>query len=781
MPRIENKETAKDTTFKLLKEAEEKRAAQRFERGLLELENGRFSVLNNNEFVERLISYLYAQFSEHNADNAKKIIDSLFKQLSEKENEEGVARLLGAINLRCLQGSNISLMQYLCLSYSALLAGKKDSTYISEDLCEFFVNAGEFFVRSSLWKDFQNLIDFLWKIKNITYSTKNDKNVQVKTVFYRMATKDVVEKILHYHIKGDSEKKALASRAIQYFGEDAVLYLLNRLVFSKDKTERFLLIKLIGSFGEEIVSIMHKFMEEDLPWYAIRNLIMLVAEIGNPNYYPMVEGYLVHPDVRVQQQVVSCIVKLGGSQQQKRLIQALPVIDDEIKAKLVMQLGAYNDEEIANGLIDLLHKREKLHEGIRENLVYKICITLRSYPYTNVTNVLKYLLKERKNNSNADMKTTIAIKETINILEPQIRHLVKGERSSLENLEYTLDDDKIVSGPAGIDDFVENIDMMLQEGELEKATALMYKRIIDLARTKDFHSAEMLRDKLLEVNPDALQDVIRAAEIIEEEKSTPNTSFKIDIWDNLFNKLSSAEYEALLNCFQNENYKKDEKIVSSGEIDSCLYFINAGAVRLSFNSGRQETFLKRLKAGDVIGLGPFFSASVWTVNLTTLQRTQLQVIKRDDFLKISKLHPDLEEKLLEFVKRKETIEDLIKISGRDRRDYARYPVNVTVNNVLLDPYGASEGRRTFQGEMLDISRGGLSFSIRISKKESANLLLGRQIISEIHLKGNDILKCFGLIVGVRYQHEIVKEFSVHVKFYKELEQLRVTEVLNLVI
>lgn len=781
MPRIENKETAKNTTLKQLQEAEMQRAALRFERGMLELENGRFIVLNNSEFVNRLISYLYDQFSKSDADNGKKVIDSLFKHLSEKEHEDGVARLLGEISVRCLQGSNIRLMQYLCSSYSALLSGKKLSPYISEELCDFFVNSGELFVRGSLWKDFENLIDFLWKIKNITYTTKDGKNILVKNVFYRMATKDVVEKILHYHIKGDSEKKALASRAIQYFGEDAVLYLLNRLVFSKDKTERFLLIKLIGSFGEEIVSVMHKFMEENLPWYAIRNLIMLVSEIGNPNYYPMVEGYLAHPDVRVQQQVVSCIVKLAGPQLQKRLIQALPVIDDEIKAKLVMQLGAYHDEEIANGLIDLLHKREKLHEGIRENLVYKICITLRSYPYTNVTNVLKHMLKERKNDSSADIKVTIAIKETINILEPQIRHLVKGERATLEGMDYTLVDDKITSGPAGIDDFVDNIDIMLQEGELEKATALMYKKIIDLARVKDFHSAEMLRDKLLEVNPDALQDVIRAAEIIEEEKSSPNTSFKIDIWDNLFNKLSSAEYEALLNCFRNEYYKKDESIVLAGEIDSCLYFINTGAVRLSFNSGRQETFLKRLKAGDVIGLGPFFSASVWTVNLTTLQRTQLQVLTRDDFLTVAKRHPELEDKLLEFVKRKESIEALVKMSGRDRRDYARYPVNITVNNILLDPYGASEGRRTFQGEMLDISRGGLSFSIRISKKESANLLLGRQIISEIHLKNNNILKCFGLIVGVRYQHEIVKEFSVHVKFYKELEQQRVTEVLNLVI
>jgi len=158
----------------------------------------------------------------------------------------------------------------------------------------------------------------------------------------------------------------------------------------------------------------------------------------------------------------------------------------------------------------------------------------------------------------------------------------------------------------------------------------------------------------------------------------------------------------------------------------------------------------------------------------------MQVLRRENFLKIEKQLPDLEEKLFEFCKKKDIVPDLIKMSGRDRRDCARYPASITVNNILLDPYGGSKGRRVFQGEMLDISRGGLSFSIRISKKENAHLLLGRQLISEIKYKGKEILKAFGLIVGVNFQHEIVKEYSVHVKFYSELEQPQITNVVNLV-
>jgi len=47
------------------------------------------------------------------------------------------------------------------------------------------------------------------------------------------------------------------------------------------------------------------------------------------------------------------------------------------------------------------------------------------------------------------------------------------------------------------------------------------------------------------------------------------------------------------------------------------------------------------------------------------------------------------------------------------------------------------------------------------------------------MKNSTILKCFGVIVSVRYLHEIAKEFSVHVKFYSELEQKQITEVVRL--
>lgn len=773
----EHREHARQKARRLIEEAEGERATKRLERALQYLYDNNFGILENSDIRGRLARALYSRFIEGDHHTVKTIIDNMFFQLGKKHYHDLVLPVVDEVCNLCLQGYNIGLMEYLCSSLTEELSKKKTAIDVTETIRHFLGQSCCAFVRSSKWPNFEMLISALWKIRHRQFRSPQGEQAVFQDIFAEIAVKDVIEKLVQYHNCGNDDSRRLARKCIRYLGEEAILYLLNRLVFSKSKDERFLLIKLLGSTGDELVTPIRKFMEEDLPWYAVRNLIGLISELGNAEYYSIVEGYLVHPDLRVQQQVLSCIVKLAGKNMEKRLIQALPVVDDELKLKLIMQLGDYSSEEVANGLIDIIYKHETFSRNIREELLYKTCITLRSYPYTKVVNLLKYLLKEKKD---AGARLYVAVEETINILEPRIRHRIKEEEGDNECINFGLNaKDNGEGGLTDIDDFVGEMDSLLQLGKVEKATALMYKKIIDLARANDFQSAEMIRDMLLESNPDALQDVIRASEIIEEEQNSPTHSVQFEMWDDLLKTLNSSEYEFFISCLHTERYKKDEKIVSTGEIDPYLYFIDSGSVRLSCVCGSREVFLKRLKSGDVLGVAPFFTASVWTVNITALQATNLLVISRDSFLSGSRNYPELEEKLEDFCKRKDNVRKLVAMAGRDRRDNARYPLSVTFTNVLLDRYGEREGRRIFKSEMIDISRGGMSFSIRISNNASAGRLLGRQVISEVKLKKKRNFQCLGVVVSVQYLHEIAKEYSVHVKFYKELEQQQVTDILNM--
>jgi len=467
--------------------------------------------------------------------------------------------------------------------YCRLIEDRKCKIIITARLLKFLAKSSGIYVRSSLWNEFDETISVLWKVRNRTFVTDEGKQTPFKDIFSQIAAKDVIEKLLRYYLTGDQKKKEFAVKALGYLGKDASLYLLNRLVFSQNKEERFLLVTLLAVFGEDILATLRAFMEEDLPWYAVRNLITLVGEIGNPRHYSIIEGYLVHPDVRVQNQVITSILKLGGEDLDKRLIQALPIVNDSLKLKLAVQLGSFSSRENVDGMLTMIRQRKKVRTEIREELVRKLCVSLRAYPYPKVIAALKELQREFKQGSSANL--LITMQETIQRLEPKIRHRLREEKADVETLSYGFGKENDEDLAGGVKKFVEEIEQMIESGQIDKASSILHKKIVDLARAKDFDTAEILRDKLLEANPDALQDVISLSEKIEEEKTSPSSSLHAEVWEGLFNKFSSTEYDFLLTALRTENYDKGERIVTAGEIDPCLYFLNAGVVQLSCASG----------------------------------------------------------------------------------------------------------------------------------------------------------------------------------------------------
>jgi CRP-like cAMP-binding protein len=362
---------------------------------------------------------------------------------------------------------------------------------------------------------------------------------------------------------------------------------------------------------------------------------------------------------------------------------------------------------------------------------------------------------------------------------PKVRHDAKGEIHALDELSFDSDPVLEHNAKKKIRDLIEEIHGVVGKGEVGKASEMLFSEAVRAAREKDFKVAEILRDKILEINPMALSEVLEVGEIIEEERNSIVNGHHIEIWSILYEKMTTEEFNALYQTMRHQTYSPEEIIVQIGETDPSLYFVNSGLVRLSCMCGDKETFLKRLQPGEILGVGQFFSVSVWTVSLVAQTLAQINVLDRDRFMALKERFPDLEGKLHDFCLQYDIVPALLRMTGSDRREYARYPISLLVNNMVLDPYG-NKGQRAVKGEIIDISRGGLSFSIRISKKENAKLLLGRQVISEILLEPGNTLRCFGRVVGIKFPEVTDQGFSVHVKFNAAMEQADIMHISKLI-
>jgi CRP-like cAMP-binding protein len=319
------------------------------------------------------------------------------------------------------------------------------------------------------------------------------------------------------------------------------------------------------------------------------------------------------------------------------------------------------------------------------------------------------------------------------------------------------------------------IEQLLQDNNIDGATKILAEKAVSSAMEKDFMTAEKLRDRLLAVNPNALFEVIRVNEVIDKEKMNAISRQYIGLWHQLYDLLEPDAFNALYHCLRFKDYQSEEMIVQQGDLNPTLYFINEGRVAMTYRQGKKEVLIKQLNPGEIIGGGPFFDVSLWTVSLVAITAVRVQALERQVFMEILPQYPGFDSRLSDFCHRSNNIPELLKKIEGNRRNEKRYLLQLVITNSLLG-HDENAPRQQFKAQLEDISLSGLSLSIRITQKEKTRLLLGRQLISS--LPGIDkVLERRGEIVGVTLYDYLEKNYSVHMRFDQPLSEEELKNIL----
>ncbi len=320
------------------------------------------------------------------------------------------------------------------------------------------------------------------------------------------------------------------------------------------------------------------------------------------------------------------------------------------------------------------------------------------------------------------------------------------------------------------------IDQLVKQNHIESAVALLSGLIEKYAKQKDFASAEILKEKLFEVDPMALTEIIKSAEIIEQAKSDFMVQDHLDIWRNLYETLSTEESNALIDAMKEGAYDVDQAIAKQGEINPNLYFVNHGQLKIVYRQKDKEIFLKNLGPGDIAGEESFFSNTVCTTSIVTLSPVKLNVLEKEILTNWDGKFPGLKSKLEKFCLGFEKIQDLLKKKGMDRRSQKRVKISGKALFQLLAASGDPIGN-VFKGDLADISAGGLSFMIQTSKEKIGRTLLGRKLNVKFSILAGEFQHKIDknvTVIGVHYR--ILNDYSIHMKFDAMLDKKIVQEI-----
>ncbi len=803
---IEKQKKAQAKAKALLAEQEKQRTELRLSKLILSLEQGESEVLLNNEFLGMLPQMIIDTCNNGDYERVKQ----LFVQLGECACSEKLQireRAVMALSL-C---SSLMLEKDPCglmveLSRIMLRWLRIETSYLSscDTVCKQLQQNGIRMLEEGNWKECDYLLETFYQIQ----SGKLEKNNAIRSIVSRaqeaMAADYILEELTLVCLRGRGERRKNAESLLVHLGRKAAMHLLENLFTCQEKEHRLRLIGIIPATGYVSVAVLEDFLKRDLPWYAIRNVILMLAAINDPELIPLIMPYADHKDIRVQQQVIDFIYDVAGKNKKSYLLAALPKVDYELKSNLVVHLGQLGGEDIMEAFLDLLGHRDSFSDHVRFELLKKLIINIRLSQSKRAVNMVNMIIDEMSDIPDEGAAAVIkTARQTLQILVPRTGTEEKtapaeadaepaAKKSILDTPPLTdksvpvenYDDVSFAKDPVAEDKakralqkINEDVAKLLGKGDVAGASQFLFDKCEEAAKDKDFETAEMLRDRILEVDPNGLTEVIRAGEIIEEERTSSITSHHITIWQDLYDRLSTDEFNALYYQLREKEFAAGDLIVEQGVVQPSLFFINSGQARLSCTRGDNEIFLKRINPGEIVGAAPFFEVSVWTTTLTAFTKSSIHVLKRDNFLELLDEYPGLENSLREYCTKLDTVPELLKMSGEDRRQGVRYPTSSLVEHSLLDQYG-NPGQKSFKGELADVSTGGLSFFIRISRKENARLLLGRKINSVLPLKGDGSVSCRGSIVAVRFQHYQGSDYSVHVQFDETIDEETVKQIVG---
>ncbi|MGO9376248.1 MAG: cyclic nucleotide-binding domain-containing protein [Syntrophobacteraceae bacterium] len=311
----------------------------------------------------------------------------------------------------------------------------------------------------------------------------------------------------------------------------------------------------------------------------------------------------------------------------------------------------------------------------------------------------------------------------------------------------------------------------LDQGNKEAAIKLLFELVVLCAGNKDFEAAEAMRSRIFEIDEMALSEIIRSGEIIEEEKSRAIDTGHRKTWTKLYDSLSVEEANALYFALKKANYETGEKISYQGDLKPRLYFINAGRVKVVYFWEGQEVFLREVEPGQLAGEDTFFLTTLCTTSVIALCRTELSYLDSGILNVWKTTAPLLESKLYSFASKTDKIPDLLKAQTMDRRRLRRIPLEGKATAQLMNLSGDRVGE-PFRIDMGDISAGGASFYVRISKRESAGLLLGKRLhISYLPQQTgapSHVIEQSGTIAAVRFHP--IEDCAVSVKFDSPLPE-----------
>ena len=309
------------------------------------------------------------------------------------------------------------------------------------------------------------------------------------------------------------------------------------------------------------------------------------------------------------------------------------------------------------------------------------------------------------------------------------------------------------------------VDQLIKDNQIQRAVQDLYELVVACVAEKNFSKADFFREKLIQIDSMAIQEIVKSGELIEKAKSDAIDKNHLELWSALYDLMTSEESNLLFFATRESSFEPSKLVLEQGKTNQNLFLVDEGRLQMFYRMSNRVVMIRKLEPGSFFGDDSFFSIQAFSsVSVMTETKTKMRCLPKEIFRQWDKNTPGLSSKLLDYVQEAGMTHDHVNAMKLKRRLQKRIPVTGNGRFQFYDHSGKLMGNPV-KGTLLDISQGGMSFAIRVTKRETARMILGRKLIAQFNAfaeKGPVLMERVGIIVSV---HEYsLEDYALHMRF-----------------
>jgi HEAT repeat protein len=162
-------------------------------------------------------------------------------------------------------------------------------------------------------------------------------------------------------------------------GTQTINALLSQLQSTTDMGERQNVIQMLRQYGgQHLPNLLEELKSPDTPWFAQRNLLNVLAALGDPSAFSVVRTKLHHVDPRIRSEALVTAVQLLGEKAAPDLLHAMADSHPSVVSRAVSLAGQCRTPDVLKRLIVMLNPPPFSHPH-DEDMQLSVCLALSQF------------------------------------------------------------------------------------------------------------------------------------------------------------------------------------------------------------------------------------------------------------------------------------------------------------------------------------------------------------------------------------------------------------------